>query len=111
MTDEELQAAFAEAQQLDRIEHEFAAHAAKINVEWAAKWPNHCQACGGGTHWLSQLHRYGASLAIEYHTEICDALPPEVCHRCGQAGIDPDDRGTGECRFCGWYLNDGLPVT
>jgi hypothetical protein len=43
--------------------------------------------------------------------DLCDALPPEVCHRCGQVGIDPDDRGTGECRFRGWHRNDGMLVT
>jgi hypothetical protein len=96
MTDEELQAAFAEVQQLDRIEQEFAAHAAKVNAEWAERWPHYCKACGGwGGHWFGQSHPYGAGSAIEYIFDLCDALPPEVCHRCGQVGIDPDDRGTG----------------
>jgi hypothetical protein len=37
----------AEARQLDRIEHEFAAHAAKVNAEWAERWPHYCRACSG----------------------------------------------------------------
>jgi hypothetical protein len=111
MTDEQLMEALAEAEQLDRIEHEFAEFAAKKNAEWTAQWPNHCKYCGGwGGFWFDQSHPYGAALAIEYQFDLCDALAPEVCHRCGEAGIDPDDRGTGQCLRCGWYLNDGVPV-
>jgi hypothetical protein len=39
--------ALAEAEQLDRIEKEFAEYAAKVNEEWAERWPDYCKARGG----------------------------------------------------------------
>jgi hypothetical protein len=101
--------ALAEAEQLERIEREFAEHAAKVNAEWpsAGRTTARPVAAGVATGLAGLTH----TAPTEYIFDLCDALPPEVCHRCGQVGIDPDDRGTGECRFCGWYLNDGLMVT
>jgi hypothetical protein len=82
MTEGELQAALAEAEQLEAIEREFAEHAAKVNAEWTERWPHHRRNCGGwGGHWFGQSHPYGAGSATEYLFDLCDALPPEVCHR------------------------------
>jgi hypothetical protein len=100
-----------EAEQLERIDREFAEYAAKVNAEWSARWPAHCQACGGwGGNWFGQSHPYGAGSAMEYLFDPCDALPHETCHRCGLAGLDPESDHS-QCRYCGWHLNDGVPVT
>jgi hypothetical protein len=34
----------------------------------------------------------------------------EICHRCDRAGLDPDS-SYSPCRYCGWWYDDGVPVT
>jgi hypothetical protein len=102
--------ALAEAEQLDRIEHEFAEFAAKKNAEWTAQWPNHCKYCGGwGATGLVSLTLMGpASRSNTSSTSAMRCRP-----RCAtvRPASTPTIRGTGECWHCGWYLNDGLLVT
>lgn len=70
---------------------------------WKARWPNHCEACGG---W--GVFQYVNANTGETTLTLCDALPAGACHRCGDPqGIDPDDEVHPQCRSCGWNQDDG----
>lgn len=74
---------------------------------WIEKWPLHCRACGGhggSTHTEMHGFRYGAGEQI---FDVCEELPAEQCHRCGEHGLTED--GEGPCKSCGWNFDDGIP--
>jgi len=91
-----LDEAFAEAECFAHIAHEFAEYAATVNAAWRELWANHCPVC----------HGWGTKSLWDY----CDAMPAEICRRCGSAGIAPDG-SYSPCRYCGWWYDDGVPVT
>jgi hypothetical protein len=86
----------AEAEQIARIGREFAEYAATANAAWRERGPDYCPAC----------HGWGAKTLWDR----CEALPPGICHRCGQSGIDPE-RSYRPCHWCGWWYDGGTPVT
>jgi len=69
---------------------------------WRDLWPNHCKHCGGwgGAIYPDTRHEPGGF-------DICEALPAEKCHRCGQDGLNEDSEGP--CTVCGWNYDDGEP--
>lgn len=81
---------------------------------WRAKWPSHCQHCGG---WG------GFVFPATYHQpedfDVCEALGPEFCHRCGYEGFNSDhdaieencySYGRATCWWCGHSDADGDPA-
>lgn len=109
-TKEEEARLIAEDKANERMMREEGQAIAKHNKEWRVKWPNHCEACGG---WGGQHYAYdpspagvGLSPGCMYDVDVCEALPPKTCHRCGEAGLDED--GDGPCSNCGWNYDDGL---
>jgi hypothetical protein len=93
---------------VEEDEKALAAQIALAAVEWKAKWPNHCPACGGwGGITFHQSHPYGMGSASEQLFDECQAIEnPTTCHRCGEDGLNED--GEGPCKACGWDFDDGV---
>jgi hypothetical protein len=102
---EKLLASEAEADRLEREQHEITEYTRQANQAWRDRWPNHCKSCGGWGGELSDPLHPAESVWMP-----CEALPPEVCHRCGFAGLNLES-GDGPRRFCGWDQDNGLAVT
>lgn len=91
-------------------EHEAIEKAARECAEqaaaWRLKWPKHCKACDGwGGSTFTQSHGPGPG---EQMFDVCEAGAPEMCHRCGEAGLTEDSEGP--CTHCGWDFDDGAPL-
>jgi hypothetical protein len=106
----ELGEALAEAQQLERIEPEFAAHAARVNAEWARALAARKACSGWGGHWFGQSHPYGADSATEYLFDLCDALPPEVAIGADRSVSTPTIEAQANANIADG-TNDGLLMT
>jgi hypothetical protein len=92
-------------EQAEREAHELSEYTRQANQAWRDRWPAFCRVCSGwGGTPSDPLH------PAESSWTPCEALPPEVCHRCGFAGLTLES-GDGPCRFCGWSYDDGLAVT
>jgi hypothetical protein len=93
---------------------------ARYNAEWKAKWPNHCQSCGGwGGHVVHGVRYYPDGSGEPDSYDPCENLPDDICHRCrghliykqdGQSDDDgmPTYDVTPVCESCGWQFDDGV---
>ncbi|HEY0793542.1 MAG TPA: hypothetical protein VGD78_20945 [Chthoniobacterales bacterium] len=70
--------------------------------EWMARWPNHCQKCGGwgGSYYPDSPPSYSCG-GESGGFDPCE--PEDRCHRCGgELNVNPDtDEVTGPCSGCG----------
>jgi len=112
------EAAAAEADLIERSWSEYAEGVKKEQDAWRAKWPCHCEACGG---WCG--HAFGGDYHNPPDFDPCEALAPEWCHRCGYEGFDEDHEGLlvvpdnrkyyrltkRVCFWCHHNDDDGIP--
>jgi hypothetical protein len=105
-TDAEYAAFYKDAEADMENEQKAYAEIAKLASAWAAKWPNHCKACGGwgGSSYPATGPSYSCG-GEPGGFDLCEALPDGACHRCGAITSDLD----GACRACGWNFDDGVP--
>lgn len=82
---------------------EYAAKAKAHNEAWRSKWPNHCTRCGGTG---GQVMRNYPHAPDDFDLCPRGEQNPELCHRCGQNGLNAD--AEGPCKFCGWNYDDAL---
>ncbi len=78
-------------------------------VAWAARWPNHCEACGG---WGGATSYYdpspaGVSLSAGFLQDFDPCAECSDKGRCGRCGGPVTD--DGPCPACGWNCDDGMP--
>lgn len=93
-------------------EEAMAKEIAEAAKAWKEKWPNYCQSCWG----RGGFPVYNYPHAPDDY-DPCEALPLNTCHRCGQAGLQPEDPEynnpqedafIGPCSFCGWNMGKNI---
>lgn len=86
--------------------------------EWARKWPNHCQKCGGWggfwSHYDPSPSGVGLSPGYMEQFDPCVCWEEGHCPRCGEPcamGSDHKDGKTIEVCECSWDTAkpDGIP--
>ena len=82
-----------------------------VRDEYAARWPNHCQTCGGwgGSSSPGCSVPYGSTyVSLPDDVDICpDCQEQGMCPRCG-SGMDVE--AEAPCPACGWSWGDeGIP--